>query len=126
MNGDPGSIGNFSEFWFWFYLIMTPIGYALFTLFIIWYKNKRAHFKYTKRGWEKTDWHWEVIFSAGFAVSSFIHYNFDGNQYLPDTSQLFQNIKKAEVFLIIGISIVFPLIDAIILRNKHLKEGDQS
>ena len=126
MYQEPVSIGNFSEFWFWFYIIMLPIGYAMFVLLIIWYKNRHARFEYTKGGWEKTSWHWEIIFTAGMILNGIINHFFHGNQYLPETSQLFQNIKKVESFLIIAISIVFILIDEIKLRNKHLKEGDQS
>ena len=126
MYQEPVSIGNFSEFWFWFYIIMTPIGYSLFVLLIIWYKNRRTHFKYSKGGWEKTSWHLEIIVTTGLVLIDIINRFFHGNQYLPETSQLFQNIKKIEKFLIVGIFIIFPLIDAIKLRNKHLKEGDQS
>lgn len=118
---DAVSIGNFSESWL--NVIMIPIIYSLLVLLIIWYKNQHARYEYSKGGWELTTWHIDVIIAVGAAV----YYMVDrGHIHLPESSKWSNTIKSSELFLIVAISIVFPIIDAIRLRKEHQKEDDHS
>ncbi|HIU13369.1 MAG TPA: hypothetical protein IAD15_04795 [Candidatus Fimiplasma intestinipullorum] len=129
MNKDPISYGDFSPFWFWFFVFGIPILYVIFVIAILWYKNNYTNLKFSKNGWDQSIWHWEVIGVASSALYGLIYHFFQDSQYLPASGNLFHVIKDTEMYLIIAIDISFPIIDMIILRRKYLKkmkEADHS
>ncbi len=129
MNKDPISYGDFSPFWFWFFVFGIPILYVIFVIAILWYKNNYTNLKFSKNGWDQTIWHWEVIGVASSALYGLIYHFFQDSQYLPASEKWFHVIKDTEMYLIIAIDISFPIIDMIILRRKYLKkmkEADHS